>query len=528
VWVGIDIGTTGVRAAAYQPDGQSLCIATRGYPLHSPHAGWAEQDPDQIVTAPLDVLREVAAALTHAGRRPDGLAISCALHTIMALDADWRPITRLMTWADTRSQSAVQEMKRTVSDVLAVYRRTGCRVNPVYPMTKIAWLRRCRPEIFARAARFSSIKDYVFRVLTGEWVVDRSVASGSGLYNLFALEWDRELLAYLGIDADALPPVVSTTHSSPLVAELAQDTGLPAGIPVVIGAGDGVLVNVGVGAVQLGQMSCTIGTSGAVRMLTDTPRTDEKGRTWCYNLTDKVWVLGGAINNAGIALRWMRDRFGKAELEMAGRLDVDAYDLMTRNAGKVPPGSDGLIMLPFLTGERAPNWNADARGVLFGLTLDHTQSHMVRAILEGVCYRMNSIMLALRDVAGPAREIRVSGSFTHSELWLQTLADVFDHDIILPAVNEGAAFGAAVLGFVSAGVLDDISATAGFVSVKKTYRPQPADVTTYKKLFGIYERIYWNLQREFTDISALQNAQMTSMDERHNVHCIEEKLGCRA
>jgi gluconokinase len=241
-------------------------------------------------------------------------------------------------------------------------------------------------------------------------------------------------------------------------------------------------------------------------MLSNSPLTDEKGRTWCYNLTDTAWVLGGAINNGGIALRWMRDRLNEIDPEAIRRAEMDdAYAFMTRNAATVPAGSDGLIMLPFFTGERAPNWNANARGVLFGLTLRHTVSHMIRATLEGVCYRMNSVMLALRDVAGPAQEIRVSGNFTRSELWVQILADVFDHEIDAPNVDEGAAFGAAVLGFVSAGVLDDISATAGFVSVKKTYRPRPAEVEVYRTLFGVYDRIYWNLRQEFSDISAFQN-----------------------
>ncbi len=505
LWIGIDIGTSGVRAVAYQPDGRSVSAATREYPLNSPQAGWAEQDPETILAGALSVLRELSCALNQSGFRPDGMAISSAFHTLLAYDKDWRPIIQLMTWADTRSQQAVKDLKRTFADVLAVYRRTGCPVNPVYPMTKIAWMRRERPQIFARTARFGSIKDHVFRALTGEWVVDRSIASGSGLYNLFKGEWDEELVAYLGVRPESLPPIVSTTYSAPLGAAMAASTGLPAGIPVVIGAGDGVLVNVGIGAVRPGQMSCTIGTSGAVRMLSDAPLTDEKGRTWCYNLTDSVWVQGGAINNGGIALRWMRDRLNDSDSEVTRQPGMDAYALMTRKAGAVPAGSDGLIMLPFFTGERAPNWNADARGVLFGLTLRHTVSHMIRATLEGVCYRMKSIMLALRDVAGPAQEIRVSGSFTRSELWVQILADVFDREVNAPNVDEGAAFGAAVLGFVSAGVLDDISATARFVSVKETYRPRPAEVEVYRTLFGIYDRIYWNLQQEFSDIAAFQN-----------------------
>jgi gluconokinase len=239
-------------------------------------------------------------------------------------------------------------------------------------------------------------------------------------------------------------------------------------------------------------------------MLSDTPRTDEKGRTWCYNLTDEVWVTGGAINNGGIALRWMRDKFSETEQQVAERLGIDAYELLTLYAGKVPAGSDGLILLPFFTGERAPNWNADARGVLFGLTLNHSKNHLIRATLEGVCFRMKSILLALEDLTGRAEEIRVSGSFIQSELWLQILADVLDHDIHLPSVNEGAAFGAAVLGFVSAGVLPNISATGEVVSVKKSYMPRPAEAECYKQLYVIYDRVYWNLQSAFSDIAAFQ------------------------
>lgn len=504
VWIGVDLGTTGIRAVAYQPDGRSLSAAFRDYPLNTPQPGWAEQDPDVIIGALEQVLREVADDLAEHGLKPSGLAFSTVFHSFLAYDQAGQPVTKLMTWADSRSQEVVQEMKKSGIDFLSTYRRTGCPLHPMYPMTKIAWLRKERPEVMNSAAFFGSIKDYAFRSLTGKWVVDRSIASGSGLYNLFKLEWDKDLMKYLNISETALPPVVSTTYSQPLTSEMAQRMNLPAGLPVVIGAGDGVLVNVGIGAVQTGLMSATIGTSGAVRMLSEQPRTDEKGRTWCYNLTDNMWVLGGAINNGGIALRWIRDKFGESEQRVAEKLGLDAYELLTLYAGKVAPGADGLILLPFFTGERAPNWNADARGVLFGLTLNHGKNHLIRATMEGVCYRMNSILKALEDVTGAAREIRVSGSFARSELWLQILADVFNQAVNVPSVNEGAAFGAAVLGFISAGVINDIADTAKFVTVKKTYKPNPAAVEQYQKLYSIYERLYWNVQQEFTDITAFQ------------------------
>jgi len=504
LWIGIDIGTTGVRAVAYQPDGQSLATSSQEYPLYTPQPNWAEQDPDEIIGAMEKVIGDVVSSLEQYGRKADGLAISSVFHSFLAYDKDGRPTTKLMTWADNRSQGIVQEIKLIDPDFLSIYSRTGCPLHPMYPMTKIAWLRRERPDVFGNSAYFGSIKDYAFRSLTGQWVVDRSIASGSGLYNIFKLEWDKELLNYLSISEGSLPAVVSTTYHQPLNKEFARRTGLQAGIPVVIGAGDGVLVNVGIGAVKPGDMSATIGTSGAVRMLTDAPRTDGKGRTWCYNLTDDVWVLGGAINNGGIALRWMRDNFSETEQRVAEKLGMDAYELMSIYAAKVAPGSDGLIMLPFFTGERAPNWNADARGVLFGLTLNHNKKHMIRATMEGVCYRMNSILHSLQEVTGPAREIRVSGSFVRSDLWLQILADTFNQAVNVPTVNQGAAFGAAVLGFVSAGILKDISATADFVTIEKTYTPRAKEAKCYQEMYDIYNRIYWNLQREFTDIAAIQ------------------------
>lgn len=506
VWIGIDIGTTGVRAVAYQADGQSLCTSSREYPLYTPQPGWAEQDSKEIIGAMENVISNVVLSLTQYGQKAEGLAISSVFHSFLAFDKEGQPTTALMTWADSRSQEIVREMKRTYPDFLDIYRRTGCPLHPMYPMAKIAWLRKERPDVYNRSSYFGSIKDYAFRILTGQWVVDRSIASGSGLYNLFHLEWDQELLKYLSISEGALPAVVPTTYSQPLRSDFARRTGLHPGIPVVIGAGDGVLVNVGIGAVKPGDMSATIGTSGAVRMLIDKPRTDEKGRTWCYNLTENVWVAGGAINNGGIALRWLRDHFNETEQRVAEKLGIDAYELMSSYAKKVPPGSEGLIMLPFFTGERAPNWNADARGVLFGLTLNHNKRHMIRATMEGVCYRMNSILLALQEVTGPAHEIRVSGSFIRSELWLQILADTFNQAVNVPNVNEGAAFGAAVLGFVSAGILKDISSTADFVTIEKSYQPRDTEVKCYQNLYDIYNRIYWNLQHEFTDIAAFQKA----------------------
>jgi gluconokinase len=247
-----------------------------------------------------------------------------------------------------------------------------------------------------------------------------------------------------------------------------------------------------------------IGTSGAVRVVTDKPYTDDQCRTWCYNLTDEYWVVGGAINNGGIAFRWARDKFASTEQKVAERLGLDPYELLSHYAEQKPPGCDGLIMLPYFTGERAPYWNANARGVLFGLNLNHGKRHLVRATMEGVIYCMYSIFTALQEVSGNVNEIRASGSFTRSKLWVQIMADVFGRVISVPGEPEGSAFGAAVLGMHALGLIKDIKEVGNFITIKERYYPNEKNHQLYQRLFGVYERIFLNLQAEFDEIADIQ------------------------
>lgn len=504
VWIGVDVGTTGVRAIAYEASGVSLAAAEAFYPLRTPHPDWAEERPSEILAATEQVVREAADALRYQGRTPSGVALSTVMHSLIPLDAEKQPLTDMQTWADSRSAGIVRALKEEEPVLCrSFYERTGCPMHACYPLAKILWLRRNRPDLFGRTKFIGSIKDHLFHVFTGEFLADRSTASTTALYNAHELAWDAEILKFIGVAENMLPPVVSTTEARPLAAAAAERMHLPAGLPVVIGATDGVLVNVGIGAVSAGQLSATIGTSGAVRMLVGEPRMDEEMRTWCYNLVDGLWVAGGAINNGGMILRWMRDNVCHFSDAQMAALDVDGYDLMTMKASKVPAGSDGLILLPFFTGERAPYWNSDLRGMFFGLSLNHSRSHMIRAVMEGICYGMYSVFDALREF-GEVRDIRASGSFTKSPLWMQILADVLGEPLVLPDNSEGAAYGAAVLGFISAGELTGIADTAKFVHPKKKYIPDPANTRTYAKLVDISGRLYRNLQKEFAEIAAYQ------------------------
>jgi len=420
------------------------------------------------------------------------------------VDADGRALANMLIWADSRAQAYAGKLAAQFGEE-DLYRRTSCPVHPMYPLAKVLWFRHERPEIFARTTRFIGIKEYIGHRLTGKYQVDRSIASATAMCNLETGTWDEDLLAFLGITSGQLSTVVPTTHVERcLLPEAAARFGLSAGTPVVLGASDGVLSSLGAGAVRPGQITAMIGTSGAVRMICEGPRVDPKCRLWCYNLTEELWVLGGAISNGGVVFRWVRDQLGGPERQAAAELGVDAYESLAHLAAQEPPGSDGLIMLPYFSGERAPHYDPDARGVLFGLNLNHGRGHLVRAALEGVCYSMNSVLDALQEVAGEASEIRASGSFIRSPLWAQILADVFGKAVQVPGEPEGAAFGAAILGMRALGFLDDIRDVARFTRIKATYEPIAENHEVYREMFAIYGRLYGCLRQEFAAIACLQ------------------------
>lgn len=502
VWIGVDVGTTGVRAMAYTAQGKSVAVRDAFYPLETPQYDRAEQNPQQIYDAAEAVIAGVVKDLQYKLVTISGIALSSVMHSFIPQDEQFDLLGNMITWADSRSSTIVHRMEQDEA-CKQFYFRTGCPLHASYPLAKIIWVKENQPEIFGRMAHIGSIKDYMFRLMTGEWVTDKSVASSSGLFNAFTETWDPEILHYVGIQEEQLPKVVSTVYSGKLVANVAERLGLPVNTSVVIGATDGVLVNVGIGAVSKGQLSATIGTSGAIRMLTEKPQMDSKGRTWCYNLTDTMWVAGGAINNGGMIMRWMRDRILHYHGSQMEQLSVDPYDLMTMKARHVPAGSGGLLLMPYFTGERAPYWNSDLRGAFVGLSLNHSRSYMIRATMEGICYSLRFVLDALREFED-VKDIRISGSFTKSELWVQIMSDIFGEHITLPNNSEGASFGAAVLGFISDGTLSDINDTAELVQPECIYYPKEQNQEVYDELFSIYESLYIHMKDDLARLVQFQ------------------------
>jgi gluconokinase len=495
VVIGVDIGTTSTKAVAVTRDGHVLASGGAGYPLLEPHPGHAVQDPDEIVGAVLASLRTVVADLD--GTAVAGLSFSAAMHSLMGLSPGHDlPVTPLVTWADTRATEQAQRL-RAAPGGLALHQRTGTPLHPMSPLPKLLWFREQEPKLFERVGHWVGIKEYVLLRLCGALVVDHSVASAMGLMNLAKLAWDDEALQHAGIEPEQLAELVPTTFVLPeLTEDAAARTGLPVATPVVVGASDGPLANLGLGAVEPGVAACSIGTSGALRVTVDRPAVDPLGRVFCYALAEDRWVVGGAINNGGVVLEWAGDA-------LAPDLGAHSQEELLELAASVPAGSAGLLMLPYLLSERAPQWSALPQGAYVGLSRAHRRGHLVRAALEGVCLQLSLVLQSMRAAGLEVRELRATGGFARSPLWKQMLADALGMPISFPEGHEGSSFGAAMLGMQALGLVPSIDVAADLVQVESTVRPDASAAATYAALQPVFAELYHALVPTFTSLRRL-------------------------
>jgi gluconokinase len=482
--VGVDIGTTSVKAVAFDATGAEHGAAERRTELHEPAAGAAEQDPADVLDAMVEAIRDATEAATAAGARVAGLSLGTALHSLVALDERDLPLTPLITWADVR---AAEQADRLRAEHPELHDRTGTPVHPMSPLCKLVWFRERDPETFGAARRWAGLKELALARLTGELALDHSCASGTGLLSLERMDWDPDALALAGVNRGRLAPLVEPGR----VFELRGDTGtgLAAGTPLVAGAADGPLANLGLGAVRPGVAACSIGTSGALRVVVERPTIDPARRVFCYALTPGRWVVGGAINNGGIVLRWAGDA-------LAPDLGKGAEEELLALAAEVPAGSDGLLMLPYLLGERAPHWTGRERGAYVGLTVGHGRGHLLRAAIEGVSLQMALVLASVRDAGNEVREVRANGGFARSGLWKRVLASALGTPIALPAAHEGSAFGAALLGMEALGMVDSIEAAAGIVELDEIVEPDPEWAAVYADLLPRFADLGETLTRD--------------------------------
>jgi gluconokinase len=502
--IGVDIGTTSTKSVLFTETGKVVGKALIGYPLYTPNVATAEQDPEEILAAVIKTVRRIIDTYALVPSQILALSFSAAMHSLILVDAADQPLTRSITWADNRSATWEKHIERNLNGH-AIYRRTGTPIHPMSPLVKLTWLRHERPDLMQRAARFISIKEYVFYQLLGRYVVDHSIATAMGLLNLEHLTWDEEALKVAGVKTTSLSELVpTTTVFRGLKPEMAAAMGLSVETPLVIGASDGVLSNLGVGAIAPGLVAVTVGTSGAVRAVVDRPMTDPQERLFCYPLTEQHWVIGGAVNNGGIALRWVRDQLADAEVATAKRLGKDVYTLLTLMAEAVPPGSEGLLFHPYLMGERSPLWDACARASFFGLNLKHTKSHLVRAVLEGIVYNLYLVLSALEDFAGPAQRIQATGGFAESALWRQMMADIFNREVTIPEHYESSCLGATVLALYALGHIASLDAVTSMIGETYHHRPSSNSVAIYQKILPLFEHLVGVFEQEYEAIATLQ------------------------
>jgi len=502
--IGIDIGTSSTKAVLFTTTGKPVCKHTVEYPLYKPTPDAAEQNPEEIFNAAIACVREVVVNSKIDPTDLLCLSFSAAMHSLIAVDREGGLLSQSLTWADNRSAKWADQLKRSQL-APEIYLRTGTPIHAMSPLVKLVWMRNEYPEFFELIAKFISIKEYVFYHLFQEYIIDYSIASATGLLNLKTRTWDKEALEIAGITQGQLSELVPTTHVLESMQEnQASAMGIPANIPTVIGASDGVLSNLGVGAIAPRTLAINIGTSGAVRAVVDRPKTDPKGRIFCYNLTEKHWVIGGAVNNGGLVLRWVRDRLCDAEVATANQLGTDPYDLLTAIAQTAPPGSAGLIFHPYLTGERSPLWDARARGSFFGLSLDHSKAHIIRSVLEGIGFNLQQVLQAVEELTGTAERIKATGGFAKSEFWRQMLADIFDREIIVPETYESACLGAAVLGLYALKEIASLNAVSEMLGENIRHRPHAANVEIYQQMIPLYDRILSNIKNEYQSIWQLQ------------------------
>lgn len=500
--LGIDVGTTGSKALVIDAEGKLVATASKEYPMSTPRPLWAEQNPDDWWRASVASIRDVLNKVD--AREIVGVGLTGQMHGLVLLDKNGSVLRPCIMWNDQRTAAQCAAITERVGGSHKLLELIGNPVLPGFTAPKILWVRENEPEVYARAAQVLLPKDYLRYKLTGAYATEVSDASGTALLDVQHRRWSDEMLAALDIPKSWMPDVYeSPIVSAKISATAAQATGLLEGTPVVGGGGDQAAQAVGSGIVSDGLVSVTLGTSGVVFASSDSYRLEPEGRlhAFCHAVPGK-WHLMGVMLSAAGSFRWFRDTFAQSEMELAAADDRDVYDVLTEEAAVVPAGSEGLIFLPYLTGERTPYPDPDARGVYFGLTLRHTKAHFVRATLEGVAYGLRDSLELMRALGLRIEQVRASGGGARSELWRQILADVFDSEIVLLNVTEGAAYGAALLAGVGAGIYPNVEDAASRTLRITDKVTQGSAVETYADYYQIYRALYPALAPEFKRVGA--------------------------
>jgi xylulokinase len=497
-FLGVDVSTTGVKALLVDAQGQVVASATTPHTSFAPHPLWSEQRPHDWADGAVAAIRAVLRAADARGERVAAIGLTGQMHGMVALDAAGEVVRPAILWNDQRTGAECDEIRQRVGRRRLI-EISGNDALTGFTAPKILWTRRHEPDAYTRIRHVLLPKDYLRYRLTDAYAMDKADGSGTLLFDLARRDWSAELLDALEIPPEWLPPTFEGPETTGVVsAAAAEATGLRAGTPVVAGGGDQAAQAVGVGAVTPGMLALTLGTSGVIFATTDTPIIEPEGRlhAFCHAVPGK-WHLMGVMLSAAGSFQWLRDT-----------LAPDAnFEALVAEAGRAPAGSDGLLFLPYLTGERTPYPDPLARGAWIGLTARHTRAHMIRATLEGVAFGLRD-MLALMRASGLAvpDRARVSGGGARSALWREIVASVLQIELETPQTTEGAAYGAALLAGVGVGAWRDVTSATSALAIRETTRPIAVDASRYDTLYAHYSSLYATLAPTMHALAAFSAA----------------------
>lgn len=497
----IDINTSAVRIHAFDMEGKVLGMQKGAYPTFHPQADYSEQDPEQVFITTLFVLKNFLNEVVHPQKyKVRAMCFCAAMHSVLPVDKNGRPLGNAIIWADNRGIKEANRLSKS-PDCTTIYETSGTPIHPMSPLIKITWMRHQDPERFAQTYKFISLKEYIVFQLTGEYLIDHSIASSTGLFDIHQLVWHSKALDFAGIDADRLSTPVSIFFNEvPLKKEYCKSFRLASATKVILGSSDGCSATLGSGDITAKKATVTLASSGAVRIASKEILADDKRRFFNYLLAEGYYISGGPTNNVGVVFDWYTQLLGNFN---AGQEFEQVKTELLRDAAQVSAGAKGLLFLPYLLGERAPIWNANARGVYFGLNITHEQKHLLRATIEGILFEVYSIgklLAAHRHF----NSISLTGSYANVPLFTQILTDIFGLPIHVNPQVDSVALGTALIGLTGMNYFRNLDESSASVQFTETHLPNLQNHTLYMRYFEVFERLSNKLGVDFELITALQ------------------------
>ena len=501
--IGCDVGTSGTKAIVVSEAGKILSNVMVEYPLSTPHPGWAEQHPDTWVKAAFGA---IAGAVRKSGIKAQdvkALGFSGQMHSSVFVDKNGKVLRPALLWCDTRTHQECLEITHKVGEA---HLRQWVS-NPAlegFTLPKILWVKKHEPKIYKQIAQVLMPKDYVRYKLTGVLGTEVSDAAGTLYFDVKNRRWSKEILAKLGIPLNWFPQVAESQQiCGHLTIAAAKTLGLKRGTPVVGGGADNTCGAVGNGIIKTGDVMASIGTSGVFFAHTDQVKVDPKMRvhTFCHSVPKK-WYLMGVMLSAGYSLQWYRDSLGLSEKEIGKRTGRDAYNVLGDLAKKVPEGSEGLLFLPYLMGERTPHKDPHARADFIGASARHGRAHFARSVFEGITFGMRDSLEIFRELKVPIRQVVATGGGAVNPFWRQLQADIYGEEVVTVNSQEGPAFGAALLAMVGSGLYPSVPAACNLIKIVTRTSPRKKSVQIYNDWYQEFKRLYPALKPSFQSIQA--------------------------